>query len=261
MTNIEMMWLLLFLIGIGLAIAVLASRQIPWLKAGMAKVFVGVVAAAFLVFGGIYGVVPLLPEEEVPVVTIADGIAAVVYPEFDITPTANTASGYNPDTTINSAKTMFTVPAKKNTTGNNICELDGTTWENPRFNFSIVPVPFAGADADDLATCYYTSSNYDAYVYASDQSYRLITKTSGEFQVIWTDEDSNVAYVDGSITNLMTASETITLDFTVNTGGMGRMDINDPIDITLTFYNGDWSWSKSYTVSFEVQQSTTTSCP
>lgn len=225
----------------------------------MAKMnpWTAIIVVAVLFAGSLFGIFYMYPpgsgDVNVEVETPPAGETILQYPEFTVTPSAVITGGYNVDTTLNTAKTMFTVPGLAWTTSNALKELDNTTWEDPRLSFDIIPVPYAGADADDLATIYFEVSNYDARIEADDDNYRLITKSSGEYQVIWT-EGSNTWYVEGSKTMLLTGNETITLDFDVNQGGMSRMDVNDPIDLTITFHNGDWSWSKSYTTSFEVQQ-------
>ena len=257
MTNIELIMAIVFILGLFLLFAAAFRKQTPMLK-NLNPVWAGVIGVLLIIPGFFYGVMPMMPEMssdinvdvEVPDTTPPSQI--LQYPEFDVTPSAVVVT-YNSDTTLNSGKTMFTVPALARTVTHAITHLDNTTaWADPRLQFDIIPVPYTGADADDLATIYFTVSNYDARIDADDDTYRLITKSSGEYQVIWT-EGSSTWYVEGSKTMLLTGNATIYLDFDVNQGGMSRMDINDPIDLTVTFYNGDWSWSKSYTVSFEVQ--------
>jgi hypothetical protein len=177
------------------------------------------------------------------------------YPEFDITPGVDTTSGtYNEDTTLNTGKTMFTIPARACTTGHTIIHLDNTTaWADPRLTFGVIPVPFAGADADDLATICFEVENYDAYIDIDDAvNQRLITKSTGDYQVIWR-QDSTVWYVEGEKTMLMTENISLTLDFDVNQVGFSYMDLNDPVELKVKFSNKDNTWSKSYTASFEVQ--------
>jgi hypothetical protein len=251
--------ILLFLVGLALFLSGFMKNAIPGnpIKTPLAAWIIGGLVMVVAIAGT--GLTDLFEAEQGQTIIYQDGgtgggADTTQYPSFDITPSAVTTSGtYNEDTTLNTAKTMFTIPARANTTANTIIHLDNATaWADPRLQFIVVPVPWAGATADHLATIFFDVSNYDARVEADDDNYRLITKSSGEYQVIWT-EGSNTWYVDGSKTMLMTGNATITLDFDVNQGGFARMDINDPIDMTVTFHNEDWSWSKAYTASFEVQ--------
>jgi hypothetical protein len=256
MTNMEMIFILLFFIGFFIA-ALAATKKLNAIPGGAAMgVTVGV---ALIVAGGIWGIMPVLPEAD----TTADDTGGTIiidsgdaqYPTFDITPSAVTTAGtYCEDTTLNTAKTVFTVPAWGNTSSDTIIHRDNSTaWQDPRLQFQVVPVPYAGADADDLATIYFEVDNYDVIVDVADATNeRLITKTSGEYQVIWT-EGSNTWYVDGSKTMLLTGNVTLYVDFDVNQAGFANIPENDSVDLTVTFHNGDWSWSKSYTVTFMIQ--------
>lgn len=258
MDTTEIIGIIVFAIGLFIlfSIAVKKSSWIPVKSAPLA----GVIAVGMIIAGGIYGVMPMLPEDtsegETTTIIVDDGGGNLQYPEFDITPAAVTTAGtYLNETTLNSGKTMFTVPSWGNATGDTLWDITNNTWYDPRCSFQVVPVPFAGANADDLATFYFTVSNYDAVVDIDDAvDQTLITKSSGEYQVIWT-EGSNTWYVEGSKTLLLTGNATMYLDFDVNQAAMANSDMNDMIDLTVTFYNADWSWSKSYTVSFVVQYS------
>lgn len=224
-------------------------------------VMAAVVAVGFII--GLVGTGIIAVDEEVaepteqtvivqqPTTTYADE------PKFDITPSTVTSGGYNPFTSLNTGKTIFTIPAWANTTGHTIVEIDNTTWEDPRAQFVVIPIPPSGSDADQLATIWFDVSNYDAQIDADTAAtQRLIRKVSGEYQCIWT-EGSNTWYIDGSKTMLMTGNATLTLDFDINQGGMAYMEANDPISLTVTFRNNDWTWSKSYSANFVVQQTFT----
>jgi hypothetical protein len=195
------------------------------------------------------------PADDVPdtQTIVVDTSTDVLYPEFDITPSAVT-SGYNAFCTLNSDETLFTVPGWSNQTGHTIYEIDNSTWVDPRIQFICVPVPPAGSDADTLATIYFEVSNYDAYVDADTDNYRFMTKSSGKYQVNWSD-GTNDWYVSGSDTMLMTGTTTLTLDFDVNQASFSRMDDNDATVMTITLHNEDWSWSETFDVSFVSQYS------
>jgi hypothetical protein len=193
-------------------------------------------------------------EDEAPTGGITPGPSSgYQYATWDITPSAIITGGYNVDATLNSAKTVFTVPAMANLTGASevLVELDNTTWENPRMQFVLKPLPWAGADADDLATIYFEVNNPDLTIETSTTgNYYLLTKTGGNRQAIWT-VSGLTSYVEGSHTVLLTGNATITLDLTVNQDSAGRIENTyDPITLSITFHNGDWSWSKSYNIDF-----------
>ena len=189
-----------------------------------------------------------------PQVIVTPPSDTVQHPDFDIVPTAQT-TGYNPFNALNSEKTRFTVPAWSNQTGHTIVEIDNSTWEDPRMEFVVTPIPFGGADADDLATIYFEVSNYDARIETSSDTYRLLVKDGGNYQVNWSDAGTGTPdlYIEGTSTMLMTGTVTLYLDFDVTGSSFSRMDDNDGIDMTITFHNADWTWSETYTVTFVSQ--------
>jgi len=259
MTTMELLFIILFVVGLFMVFAAAFRKQSGFLK-GINPVWAGVIGVLLVIPGFFYGIMPMMPEEAVdtdtPGTIIIDNTDnSLSYPEFDITPAAVTTAGtYCVDTTLNSAKTVFTVPAWANTTADTVIHRDNATaWADPRLQFDIIPVPYAGADADDLATIYFTVSNYDVVIDVADAANEyLMVKSSGDWQVIWT-EGSNTWYVEGSKTMLMTGNATVYLDLDTNPAGFANIDENDSVDLTVTFHNADWSWSKSYTVSFMVQ--------
>jgi hypothetical protein len=242
--------------GIYLIIALTGKTKTPTAN----RPLMGIAAAGLLVIGafttGLIGA-DTTTDDTTETVSVVYTPPTTTYtePTFEITPSAVTTAGtYNAFTSLNSAETQFTVPAWANTTGHTILEIDNTTWLDPRVQFIIMPIPPSGSDADQLATLWFDVANYDATIDADTAvSQRLITKTSGQYQVIWS-EGSNQWFIDGSKTLLMTGNATLTCDFDVNQAGMSYMETNDPIALTITFRNNDWTWSKSYTCNFVVQQ-------
>jgi hypothetical protein len=250
--------IILFLLGIILILAALFFRQIlkefkvPALKNPIFAIFAGIILVGIGFYGGAY------TELEAWVggfgtTGTADVTDAYQYAEFEITPTATITGGYNVDLSLNSAKTIFTCPAMANTTAHTLVEIDNTTWENPRMHFVLKPIPWGGADADDLATVYFKVDNPDLTIDTSTSgNYYLVTKSGGNRQCIWND-GSTTAYVSGSTTMLLTQSTNVTLDLTINQDSASRIENTyDPVIITFTFYNADWSWSKSYSFSFQL---------
>lgn len=249
--------IILFFLGIILVIGALFFRQIlkefkiPALKNPIFAIFAGIILIAIGFWGGAY------TEVEAWVggfgtAAADDETAAYDYASFEITPTAVVTS-YNPDLSLNSAKTIFTCPAMANTTAHTLVEIDNTTWENPRMHFVLKPIPWGGADADDLATVYFKVDNPDLTIDTSTSgNYYLVTKSGGNRQCIWND-GSTTNYVSGSTTMLLTQSTNVTLDLTINQDSASRIENTyDPVSVTFTFYNADWSWSKSYTFSFQL---------
>jgi hypothetical protein len=247
---------IIFVVGVILVLLVLFAKQylkrLGPLKNPMWAFVVGIVlVGAGVTWGGYDYIADYFETETTPASVTPVTTSAYQYATFDITPSAVTSGGYNVDTTLNSAKTVFTVPAMANQTGHTLTELDNTTWEHPRLSFTLKPQPWAGADADDLATVYYEVNNPDLVIDTSTTgNYYMLTKSGGNRQAIWT-SSGLTEYVDGSATILLTGNVTVTLDLTVNQDSCSRIENTyDPITLSITFHNGDWSWSKTYNIDF-----------
>lgn len=178
---------------------------------------------------------------------------AYQFAEFQITPsTVNTAGSYNPDTTLNAAKTVFSCPAMANRTASSytLVTLANGTYYYPRFQFLVKPLAWAGATADDLATIYYKITNPDETitVSSSGSTYYICTMTGGNRQWIWSG-DPGTSYVTGAHSMLLTNTSTIYLTCTLTQNSVARIENTyDPIVIGIEFYNAG-SWSVSYDMS------------
>lgn len=211
-----------------------AKKMNPFLAGGLAIVFfVAALACAGYVtlpdFGG---------------GTSGQVATGTVCAEFDITPAAGNVA------VLNSGKDGFNVPARADQLNHTIIQEDNATaWLAPTFTFTIDPIPFSGADADDLATIYYEVYDPEVTIDTSSDTYKLFTKSGGHRQILWM-EGGNVEYVDGSFTMLMTGNLTITLSMTVTQDSFSRMESAfDATTVYVKFSNG-CGWSEIYPVDF-----------
>ena len=169
---------------------------------------------------------------------------ANVCADFDITPSVGAGNGQ-----LNSAEDRITVGYYANTTAHTIAENDNTSWVDTSVTFEIRPEPFTGADADDLATLYYTVTNPDQTVSTAESSDKyMVTKSSGYRQLVWTGDGTN--YIEGSTTMLMTGNETLYL--AIDTAQTDMSYIQNELDseaLIVVFSNG-CGWSETFTVEF-----------
>jgi len=169
--------------------------------------------------------------------------------EFTITPTAQGNSGF----TIDSAKTIFSCPAIANTTAHTLDEADNTTWVDPDMKFVVVPIAYAGADALDLATCFFEFNDPDALVNTATSNYYVFTKSGGYRQIEWNVMPAATyghQYVSGSQSTLLTTPFTVFCNMSINQDSVSRIEnVYDPVTMSLTFHNAANTWSKTYTMS------------
>lgn len=247
MTGEMILGLFLIIIGIGAFVSIFHKFK------GVPKIhpLLGVILAVVLVGLGasIGGWVDLgLDDTQGTIVNIGDDPLDI---EWEITPSAVTTGSYCSDTQLNSAETIFTVPAMANTTAHIVNETDNTSWNDPRLQFEVNPVAPQGATADDLATLKYRVKNPDVTIDSSSDTYYLFTKSGGQRQLKWV-IGSSTDYVTGSKTMLLTGNETIYLDLDVNSDSFSRMSNTfDPVTVVIEFYD-DSGFSETYSVNFQL---------
>lgn len=234
-TTLILMWALI--IG---GVVLFLSTFIKFKKIPKMNPVISAVGGVIIVVIGIVGA-GYIPNpwvaEEAPVGAIVEGAT------FDITPDTSAVA------VLNSAKDGYTVPGRANTTAHTLIQEDNSTaWTAPVITFLIVPDPFPGADADDLAVVYYDVYDSEIAVDTSTDSYKLFTKSGGNRQLIWTGDGTK--YVDGSSTMLMTGNVTLTLTMTVTQDSMSRIENTyDPVRVYVRFSNG-YGWTETFTVDF-----------
>lgn len=246
MENTELIMLILFVLGLALVFAALARKQAGPLK-GLNPVLAGVIGVVLIIPGFFYGVMPYLPEEEVEgeTVIVIDDSAPTAFPTFAI---QAAVSNTTQPAQLGSGEDGFTIPFVANTTQHDIAKEDDTNWMDPEIEFAITPIPFAGANADDLATIYYEvlQPDYDIDA-ASAGPYYLFVKTGGKRQLKWHVAGvGETEFVSGSQTMLMTDNVTMQLYIEADEGSLSRMQTEfDAITTNIKFSNGA-GWSESY---------------
>lgn len=171
------------------------------------------------------------------------------YAEFQITPSAQSAGNLS----LNAAKTIFSLPAEANTTGNTITTLTDATFVQPSMQFVLNPLAWEGADALDLATVYFEISPGQQYINpAAGNTYKFFTESSGNVNARFNNSGNTITqYGSGQLSCLLTGSITVYVNCTLNTDSCSRIDNTyDPITSIITFHNKDNTWSESYTLSF-----------
>lgn len=162
---------------------------------------------------------------------------------FGITPTVTASNGV-----LDNSKTTITIPFLANTTSHTVDEGDNTTWVNPVVTFLLSPEAYTGANADDLAVCHYEIMNPSQTVDSSSGTYYILTKSSNEWQGIWTGDGTH--YVSGTTNMLFTTNKTLTLTLDIDETGLSYVQSTyDAQTLTIRFYN-DCGWS--YTVDIDL---------
>jgi len=185
---------------------------------------------------------------------------ATGYGEATFTVTATVPAGMNnPGLTIASGSTEFALPfvARQAVTGvDRVNTSTNISWKQPWINFTITPVPWTGATADDLATIYFEVSDPEATVVTDDGDYHVFTLTSGERQIKWRQVGTEtIQYESGSVSTLITTTTRLQLNMTfLHNASLVHVDdcwstAISPSPITITFHNAANTWSKVYTMN------------
>jgi len=246
MTDMMMIGWALVIIGLGLGISILATKKTFGVHPGI----IGIVCAA-LIIGPIAMGWATLPEAEDAgdgTINIINDTGEVQYPTFEITPAR---SNTTQPAVLKSDETGFTVPYVANTTQHDIYQQDASTsWYDPEIEFHIVPIPFAGASQDDLATIYYEFLEPDYEVEAATSGpYFMFVKTSGKRQLDWHVAGGAVnEWVEGTQTMLMTENVTMQCYMEFDEASLSRAQTAyDAMTIHIKFTNGG-SWSETFDV-------------
>lgn len=172
--------------------------------------------------------------------------------EFDITASALTTDGtYYPDTTFDDASNLFIVPFHANRTSDTLYEHgDNSSYgDDPVLQFVCDPDYPADATGDNLGKIYFAITNPDIYV-GSDPDNRVLTETNDIVQATWTDQDGNTDMVSGWASRALPNAMTLNLTLNLYETGLAQADDFDPDVLYIKFYNGDNTWSESYSVQF-----------
>jgi hypothetical protein len=256
MTDMTMIGWILVIIGIGLAIGLVASKK----TFGVHPALLGIVIGA-LILGPFAMGWATFPAEDAPpstpgTIIIDEG--EVQYPTFDVDPAVSNTSAAAEVIVLNSDETGFTIPFRANTTQHDIYpqnateDSTGASWFDPEVEFAITPIPFAGADADDLATIYYEVMEPNLEVDAATSGpYYAFVKTGANRQLEWHVAGSGeTQYVDGSQTMLMTGNVTVQLYMELDEGSLSRIQNTfDGLTWHVRFYNNG-GWSQTFTMTF-----------
>lgn len=175
--------------------------------------------------------------------------------KFAVTPVCGSSDSLT--STLNSDEDGFTVPALGNWTGttHTVVQTDNTTYVNPSFKFTIEPVPFTGADADDLATVFVDIIDADHLIQSSTSTYYLISKSGNKRQALVSFNSGSQTYKTGSDTMLMTGQTVLYVNLTLNTDSFGHIDSTfSPETLRIRLYN-DANWYETYDLDFVLTDS------
>jgi len=172
------------------------------------------------------------------------------YASFDITPAAGN-TGLNISADLHTFSLAYKAWQGSYDT---IQSTQNGTQKKAGINFTIMPVPWAGATTEDLATIYFEVTNPDQTVdvASTGSTYYMFTKSGSYRQVIWKTMGTNVVnYVEGSTSMELTGNATLWLHFTHNSDSLSRVESSySPITIYITLHNGDNSWSEDYELDY-----------
>jgi hypothetical protein len=174
------------------------------------------------------------------------------YAQFQITPSCQSAGNL----TLNAAKTIYTLPAKANTTAHTITTLSKATFVQPSMKFVLNPLAWEGSLTTNTATVYFDVSPGQQYITpAAGTTYKLLTETTGNANARFNNTGNTITqYGSGQLTCALTSSITVYVNLTLNKDSCSRIDNTyDPITEIITFHNKDSSWSESYTLSFFLE--------
>lgn len=277
MENMEYVYMALFVIGVILVFAAAFRKQAGFLK-GINPVAAGVIGVLLIVPGFMWGIYPYLdtPPAQIAgedITVIVDDTGTVQYPTFEITPAYSneTTAGSKGPAKLNIDEDTFTLPFVANTTQHDIYQGNGsatsgagTSWWDPKVQFDVSPVPFAGANADDLATIFFEILEPELEVdAASSGPYYTFVKTGGKRQIEWTTagSSSTIDYTSGSRTMLMTGNVSLQLTLELDEASLSRMQTTyDTMTFHAKFSNGG-GWSETFTFTLIPLSISTTSTP
>lgn len=175
---------------------------------------------------------------------------------FDIEASALTTDGtYYPDTTFTEGSGgkggVFIVPYHGNLSNDLLYEHgDNSSYgDDPVLQFVCDPDYPSDATSKNLGKIYFTITNPDIYV-GSDPDNRVLTETNDVVQATWTDQDGLTDMVDGWASRALPNPITLNLTLNLYETGLAQADVFDPEVLYVKFYNGDNTWSESFTVQF-----------
>jgi len=211
----------------------------------------GVIGTLLIVFGGIVGLLPMIPEEGGTVVNVDAPGVTLTQPTFSLDVTNGTTGLGNTTTVqVNEDETMATVLLETCGSGGNQ-PLAGTHFG---VNFTVAPIPPNGATADSLATVYFETD----YLMKFNGEY-ILAESDGTYYANWSyaggTSDEALKDYASQMTMLMTEVGYAEITYEMDSGSADRFSaeldtIGDTGSWDIVFHNEDWSWSETFTVTW-----------
>jgi len=231
-----------FVLGIGILAGLVYLYKCP---ANLKKPMLGLAVGGILL-GAVVGFAPYEAADTTP----PPG-ATVAGLTFDVDVTNGTTGVGNQTTVqINEAETMATI----------LLETAGTGGDQPlcgthaSINFTFDPNPPIGANADDLATVYFSTPYQMKY-----NGEYVLDESSDTYYANWTfasgDNDASQQDYEGSMTMLMTETGYAEIDYEFDSGSSdcfsAELDtIGDTGSWYIDFWTADHGWSETFLVTW-----------
>jgi hypothetical protein len=180
------------------------------------------------------------------------------YPDFDVRMAGNT-TGFDLNTTTNSAKTKVTFPFIVTSIDRTQDAISGTSTNVLcRATFTVTPIPVAGSTSLGLCTLYYDVTNGNAVPGTGSQYLVRHDQTTGLALINFTSQidglAATAAVTDGSghVTGDYQDTFEVWIDFICSnhTIAAHMPSLAGGTDMVVTFHNQDNSWSESFTLNF-----------
>jgi hypothetical protein len=173
----------------------------------------------------------------------AEEVKAVKYVTFSITPSVSAGNGV-----LNDEKDKMTIPFYANTTSHTIKTATNTTFVNPVISFSVKPVGFIDATADDLGFLHYTVQGASSTVDSESGTHYILDEVSGDYQAIWTGDGTE--YVSGDSQVGLTENLTLVLTLDVDETGLSYVQYTYSPQILTVRFTNNAGWSYELDISF-----------
>ena len=204
------------------------------------------IGAVLAIAGFVMGFGPLIGWEQADTDTVTIIEETIAGTAFDITPTNGTyewgVSGIDMTGTVAGNEESITFPITVNS--------------NNRFagnasavNFSIKPIAPAGADANDLATIFFSVDENQKF--DGEEIYR---ESSGVMSALWLiNVGTSTENYEGQHTMLMTDTDWLCFTFWLDGAGTDTFGeefdaIGDTLTIPVSFWNSDHSWTQTFDI-------------
>lgn len=237
----------IFLIIGGALVLVFATKIVKMPKSVGLKIPAAIVAGLFVIGGVMIGVT---------VAPSANVISENGMPDMQFQIEGSVPTGHYPDTRYDKASGIFTIPYRANTTSD-LIKYDSTNATyvlDPYINFTIKPEFPDTADDDSLSVIYFAVTNPTLYT-GSDSDNLVLTKTSNEYQAIWTDQDGATSTVSGWTGGHITDTLTLALHLDLYQTGLAQADEYSTVVLSINFHNKANTWSESFQVALTCTES------